>query len=84
MFLLYIEFSKETSEEPGCSNVTMAYWDRKLVILLQEVCLYTYCSLVYHQSVVVIVVVLRFRSINGKETLLLAYNFGVTNSACAD
>ena len=28
-----------------------------------------YCSLVYHQSVVVIVVVLRFRSIYGIETL---------------
>ena len=69
MLLLNIEISKEISEEPGCSNVTTAYWDTKLVYLLQEVCLCVYCSLVYPQSVVVIVVVLRFRSINGIETL---------------
>ena len=68
MLLLYIEISKEISEEPGCSNVTTAYWDTKPVNLLQEVRFCVYCSLVYHQSVVVIVVVLRFRSIIGIET----------------
>ena len=68
MLLLYIEISKEISEEPGCSNVTTAYWNTKLVNLFQEVRLYVYCSLVCHQSVIVIVVVLRFKSINGIET----------------
>ena len=68
MLLLYIEISKEISEEPGCSNVPTAYWETKLVNLSQEVRLCVYCSLVYHQSVVVIVIVLRFRSINGIET----------------
>ena len=31
MLLLYIEISKEISEESGCSNVTPAFWDTKLV-----------------------------------------------------
>ena len=44
MFWLYTEISKEISTEPGCSNVTNS---------LQELWLCEYCSLAYHQSVVV-------------------------------